>query len=691
MAKIPMGGFGQVVPQGGQTPLASAGQLDGGMGAALQDLGATITGIGADHIAARERARQAQEIERKRLAEQERQRAERELEKAQDLRDRTVATAATKGIGVDAQDLGDDIARRIAAGEIKPGDAGREFDKRAEKALQDRLQGIKPEVANFIRANTVDHVGSARNRAIDAAAAHVRQGVRADLVTAGETFERAALTDRDAAVKQYASMLQTMGPQAGMTADQVQREVQTFRERTAYNLGDALVRGARDDAKALDAVAESLRGSAFADLSPDKLGQLDTRIANRRQLIEAKRQTAIARGEAAAARRDRQAESAVRALQTMVDNGSVPDDNMMRTITTQVAGTPYATEARELLVGAAKAASFAQLPPAGQERAIIEMRTRLTEQGSNPALERRIERFASIKARTEKQLAEDPLMYGVNARLIEIAPLNFTSLDQLAQQIGQRAEAAHTVAARTGVPTSPLLASEAHRAGEMLRALPLAQKNTVVRQLATVMDPSMVAALGRQIDGKDNVLGSAIFAAATMPPAVSELILQGADATASGRVKDDSLSSAAAVQIARELDKVPWPTTSARDSAVAAAQRVYAGLRDRNGSASASEAVRHVTNGLADWNGAKVPIPVGYDERRFKREVRAIDAKTMAKFADGFDVLVGGELVGVEKLAQNMDALTLIPAGMGTYALSSGGALVMKRGGGVVRIQIGGK
>ena len=51
----------------------------------------------------------------------------------------------------------------------------------------------------------------------------------------------------------------------------------------------------------------------------------------------------------------------------------------------------------------------------------------------------------------------------------------------------------------------------------------------------------------------------------------------------------------------------------------------------------------------------------------------------------------GGELVGVEKLAQNMDALTLIPAGMGTYALSSGGALVMKRGGGVVRIQIGGK
>ncbi|MCW5645141.1 MAG: hypothetical protein KIT63_23820 [Rhodoferax sp.] len=690
MAKIPMGDFGQLVPQAGRTP--TAGSVDGGLSRAVQDLGNTAINIGADRMRAEEHARQTADLERKRMADRERQRVERELEKAQELRERTVATTATKSIGVDAADLSDDISRRIATGEIKPAQAGQEFDKLSEKMLQDRLKGINPEMAKFIRANTIDNVGSARNRTIDAATAHIRHGVRAELVATGEAFERAAMMDRDSSVRQYTAMLQTLGPQAGMTPEQVQRDVQSFREKTAYNLGDALVRAARDDPKALDTVAADIRGEAFADLSPDKLGQLDTRIANRRQLIEAKRQTAIARGEAAAARRDRQAESAVRALQTMVDNGSVPDDNMMRTITTQVAGTPYATEARELLVGAAKAASFAQLPPASQERAIIEMRTRLTEQGSNPALERRIERFASIKARTEKQLAEDPLMYGVNARLIEIAPLNFTSLDQLAQQIGQRAEAAHTVAARTGVPTSPLLASEAHRAGEMLRALPLAQKNTVVRQLATVMDPSMVAALGRQIDGKDNVLGSAIFAAATMPPAVSELILQGADATASGRVKDDSLSSAAAVQIARELDKVPWPTTSARDSAVAAAQRVYAGLRDRNGSASASEAVRHVTNGLADWNnGTKVPMPIGYDERRFKREVRAIDAKTMAKFADGFDVLVGGELVGVEKLAQNMDALTLIPAGMGTYALSSGGALVMKRGGGVVRIQIGGK
>ncbi len=215
------------------------------------------------------------------------------------------------------------------------------------------------------------------------------------------------------------------------------------------------------------------------------------------------------------------------------------------------------------------------------------MRTRLNEQGSNPALERRIERFAATKkARTEKQLADDPLMYGVNARLIDIQPLNLSNLDQLAQQIGQRAEAAHTVAARTGgVPTSPLLASEAVRAHDMLKLLPLGQKTAVVRQLATSMDPTMIAALGRQIDGKDNALGSAIFAAASMPPVVSELILQGADATAAGRVKEDAVSSSAAVQIARELDKVAWPTTSARDSAVAAAQRVYAGLRDRNGSA----------------------------------------------------------------------------------------------------------
>ncbi len=686
MAKIPLGEFGQVTPQFRQSPMTSS--VDGGLSEAMQRFGNTALAIGEERQAQGARIEEQRAAEAKRASQQREADTMHELRAAQELADRTMAVGATKGIGVDARDLADDFGRRVAAGEIQPGDVPRRFDEAAQKVVNARLQGIDPAMAGFIKANTLDAVGAARNRAVDAATAQVRHGVRADLVNIGEAFERSAMDDREGSVRQYGAMLQTMGPQAGLTPEQIATTLQSFKERTSYNLGAALVRGARDDPKALDATAEALRGTAFADMSPERLGQLDTQIMNRRQLLESKRQTAIARGEAAAARRDREAQAAMTSMQTLIDNGAVPDQATMTAISAKVSGTPYAAQVKELIVGSAKAASFAQLAPQQQEAAILEMRQRASEQGSNPALERRIDRFSSIKAKSEKQLADDPLMYGVNRRLIEIEPLQFSNLDQLAQQISQRADAAHTVTARTGVATSPLLASEAHQAATMLAALPLPQRQQVVQSLAKRMDPGMVAALGKQVDGKDGALGAAIFAAANMPPVVSELILQGQDARAAGRIKDDVIATSAQRDIAKELAKVPWPTTTARDAAVAAAGRVYDGLRDKNGSASASEAVRHVTNGLADWAGSRVPMPKGYTESQFKRELRSIDAKTLAKQSGAFDVVVGGDLIGVDKLAANMDTVVLIPAG-GGYALSSGGKLVMRRSGGPLVIKLG--
>jgi hypothetical protein len=578
------------------------------------------------------------------------------------------------------------LGEEVRTGHVDKDSAESEWQRRAEEAIGAGVEGLPlhltAQVKGGLHLEARSLVGGVRT----AVSTKNREDTKAGLLGMLEAAERDAMVDRPRALEKATSSLQTLGPFAGLGADDLAKMMQGVKERTAAAAAKGLVRRARDNPADLDAVLARMQTDEYNDLTPEARGQVEQSVLGRKQFLIAQQEQREARAERAAARHMRRAESSYRAMESLIDNGAIPDDATIAQAGRDMAGTPLAGAFTALLGQAGERAGFASLPPEQQRERILELRARANREGSHPKFEARIERFEAIASKAEKQLADDPLLYGVNRRWLDaVKPLRFQGMDDLAPQLAERVEQAAMVSAQVKAPVSPLLKAEAAQAAEMLRALPSAQQEQALRKLATALpDAAMTRALAAQIGGKDATLGLAMFAASA--PDVNgrnamSLILRGADAIKAGRMKpasEDPSRRLEHVAIARELSAVPWATTQARDAAVEAAQRVYDGLKDSKGSASAREAVRiAVGGGLTEWAGAKVPLPPGMEERRFRRALTGIKPEALARQAGGPVVYVGSETIPVEKLAANMGAVQLIPAGAGVYALQSGGAVVL--------------
>jgi hypothetical protein len=478
-----------------------------------------------------------------------------------------------------------------------------------------------------------------------------------------------------------------------MAPDAIQKDKQNFRERTAYNAADAMIRANPNDHQSLDALQARINTNEFSDLTPERRGQLEQKILGRKQYLVNLEQIRIARTEAAAARRERQGEKMLNQVRDFVDNGGSLDQNFMDEAARAVSGTSSAPLLTSMLRQANESTSFAQLAPQQQREELIRLRGNANATGSNPALEKRLENFDRIAQATEKQLQNDPLVYGQRRNLIALQPLQFNGIDDLLPQLAVRTEQAAIVSARVKQPVSPLMADEAEKLSGVLRALPVPMQKTAVRNLARTLGPAMGQALAKQMSAKDNTLGLAFFASANAtgaPRDAAELILKGADAVNSGRLKgaaDDSTARMDHATIARNLAEVPWATTQARDAAVRAAQLAYDGLRDeRNG--SVSKAIAYTSGNLVEWAGSKVPIPHDWDERQFKRTLERFDPKKLERQAGGPTVFIGGQPLAVDKLAGSLQSVKLIPVGVGSYALESGGQMVLTGKGLPMRITV---
>ena len=668
MARIPMGEFGNALPTANPTALASTAQLDGGLAAATQRLGETGMAIGAQAV------------------EQGRARAEAELRRVQELRERTQSTRAMGEIANDTRDIGDQLRRDVAAGTVKPDDAGREYDKLMDRALRARLDGLAPHMAEAVKAGAVERVGSGRNLVVDAAVKQTQQLVRSDMAATGEALERNALENRPGAVQQFQNLMVTMGPEAGLDPAQIGKEVQAFRERTSFNLGAALVRSARDNPADLEAVQKRLGSQEFADLAPERMGQLEGQILARKSHLEAKEATRIARAEAAAARRDRQADAAVKSAQSFIDGGGVPDENFTAQLTARVAGTAYAPVLNQMLRTAGQDASFAKQTPREQEATLVEMRSKAA---GNPAQMKRIDHLQRIASETRAQLDSDPLSRAAATGIVQIQPLNFANVDQLGAQLAQRVDAAATASARYGRAVPPLTKQEAAAAADMLGKLPGDVKMAAIGMFARALPPQQMQAFGAQVGGQDSAIGTAMFAAAQGRTNTAGLILRAEDARKAGRLTDDEVSNADKRRIAKEYDAVPWPTPQARDAAVLAAQRAYDGMRDKSGSANWREAIKNVTGELAEWNDSKVPMPEGWTQRRFTRAVASSTTPDkLAQAAGGQELRLGATAVPVSTFSKGMSSVRLMPAGDGRFALEAGGQLVLRADGQLLRIKV---
>lgn len=634
------------------------------------------------------------------LMQQERQFKEQQREEAERARvlraqaDKATALQRMQSGEQDLVDVADEVAARVASGDLDKTKADEEWRALAQSRMDDTLALVPVEHRQLAQSQLELRMRRLSSNVREGVARRDRDDTRAGLLSYLESQERFAVTDPKRATEAAAVAIANLGPAAGYGADDLEKLSWGFRERVAGNRGQALVRGASGDMKSLDAAMKKLEGDEFTDLTPERRGQLENQILARKGYLEQKEQTRIARAEAAAARRDREAEAAIKATQTIIDSGGIPSPEYLDKVGAKTAGTAYGPALRELLVQATDRAGFATLSPQQQEAKILEARALATKNGTTPANEARIASWERIATESQRQLEDDPLLYGVNRRLIdEVKPIDLRDLEQLGPQLAGRADQAATISARVGRPVSPLLKSEAQTMAKTISMLPVAQQTAVVRLIANTLDTKQAQALSKQLGGKENTLGLATFLAANArraPRDPAELILAGADAKKSGRLKDASADADSAEQhrrIAEDLSAVPWATTQARDAAIAAAQGVYDGLR-AEGQRNRRQAIELATGGLTDWAGSKVPIPYGMTSREFRQRMLRMDAATVQRQAGGDQVFIGGQAMPVEKLVGNMGAVKLIPAGVGSYALESGGQLVLTGKGAPLRISM---
>lgn len=617
--------------------------------------------------------------EEKRIADEKRREAERQADIVN-----SSAAVLQQGLGKQALlERAKLLSARVMTGELNDQQAGEAWASATAEAVAKHAdplaKGYKEEVSARLKVQAEEIAGTVIR---EAGRVRVREEVKANLMGTLEVMEREAMENRDRALQVATAAVQRLGAAAGFGVDDQFKLVQTFREKTAYTAGERMVLAAGANLQALDSLVARFNSDEFSDLSPDSRQRLEVKAQNRRAQVQHDQEVAQRRAEAAAERRMRSAEHAVRAVQSIVDGGALPDDATLTDAHRAAAGTPWGAALKTLVGESAQRAAFGSLSPDQQQQALLELRGKANASGISPAGMERLRTFETIASRTRENVDKDALAWGVNSRLVPAAAeIRLDSLGALSQSIDARVDQARTVSAKLRRPVSPLFAHEAQRFGEMLQAMPLDQRKGAVRMLASKLPPEQQRALAGQVAPQDSSLALAMHAASlpSGPFDPVDLMLRGADAVKSGRIKkagDDSSVGADRQRIAKDLGKVAWPTTRARDAAIEAAWLAYDGLRDLKGSGSRDDAMKVATGGgLADWGGNKVPVPPGWTERRFSNAMGKLTAADIERQARG-PLSIGGAQVGQDALLRALPSATLIPMGPGQYAIDAGGVVV---------------
>lgn len=605
---------------------------------------------------------------------------------ARELADRASAAQHVK-LGEERMGiLADELNEQIRLGRQDKATAEKEWQARSADFVRDVSEQVPATFKQQV-SNALDVRGLALSRHVRGAAAiKDREDTKASLMGLIEAYERDATSDRPAALKKAAASIETLGAAAGLGADDQQRLMQQFREKSAATMADQRLLAASRDPRALDSFQQQLRGEEFADLSPDRREHLEQRIENKRANLQHAAEVAERRLEAARARRLTEGEHAVRAVQSIYDGGGIPDDGTLSKAQEKAAGGPWADVLKAAVQQGASRAAFGSLAPSQQDQALLEIRARLNRDGMSPQQQQQLQHFETIRNKTRELVDRDPLEWGVKSRLLPGArPLDLSSMQGFASTFAGRVDDASTVGAKTGRPTSPFFAGEAPRFGEMLSALPMDQKKAWLRVIASVAPPEQQRALAGQLKEQDGALALAMHAASMPPTAAGDpmaLILRGHDAVAAGRIKkDDESTRRERMTLARELDAVPWTTPKARDAAADAAGFILDGLRDqsRSGMASSSDRTKAMQLALGgeivDHGDGKTIAPPGWTENRFRAALRKVSAADIARQAPA-GLTLNGQALTADALVKALPSARMVPLGPSRYALDLGGMVL---------------
>lgn len=669
MARIPTGNFGQSVasPQRQQRVFSESAGVT--QGESIARLGQQVQGVALDQMAAQTRldqevaAREAQtNAARVRISKIN------ELDEAQEL-------------------LGQDIL----AGRVRKEDAENEWAARSQKLLQDATTGLDQRYAGAVQLELDSRVQRGSSGVRKAVTVKNQEDTRANLMTLREEYQRLATKDRDTALAEYFAQLDAMAPAAGMGADDIAKQKQSFREDTAYTQATSLVGGARDLASVRRA-REALAGDGFADLDPQRRAQIEATLEGRETTLLQRQKIAAQRAARQQEARMREAAAAYETGQSLIDRGIALSDDETARLAAATAGTPYAEGLRRLQQQAREVGGFAAQPVAAQQAALDQVNAQIAQQGASEALVRRRDQLQKILDGSRQDLTQDPLRAGLQRGVIEsIEPIDVSSVQGLSATIGRRLQQANVVQQWAGRsrPVSPLTTEEAEAVGQMLNSLPVQQRATAVATLGTQLGPQAAAGLAAQLDGKDKAMALALQFGASKTTAgrhTSELILKGQAAIRDKVVKVDAAAESGwRAQIAEAVGDAYTNERQAADVREAA-YLITAGLA-AEGNVDPKRAVRLAARGdIVDFNGKKVPVPAGMSRGDLEDRVRSLTPDALKSQAADGQVVVGGQRMPLETFVQALPDAQLISAGSGRYVVSTGGRVVTNTRGAPITI-----
>lgn len=671
MARIPMGDFGTLVPEARRTPTASAAQLDGGLSDATQRLARTGMGIAEDALNAQVSAEQ-------RAAAKAEAEAEREREKQAARAERVHQLTAHAGIQTGLADLHDELANGLETGAITKDDARKQWGERSQKVIGDSVTALPPDVGALVNAEMLGLSGRLANSLEDKIRVRDQKDADAGLMVYREQMQRFATTDMATAVKQWESVARQSGAQAGWSPERIEKEVQTFREGVAYTAAYSAVSTARD-MKGLQTAEAAL--NQLPDLDPQKRATLENTITVRRMALQQQAEAAANRQARAAEASYRKAEAAYNTFQSLADKGTVLDPKYVDQVVAQTAGTPYQAGVKALAQQAIENGGIAAQPIAKQQQELDAINARIARDGRSPALEKRREQLEKVVAGSRGDLEKSGgLRAGLERGVIDqIAPLNMADLQNLPTAIAARVQQADTVSKGwAGSTVSPLLPEEADALAGTLGNLAPAARSTAIAALSRAVPPKQMAAIAKQIDGKDRALALSMALGSSGTTAgryTSELVIKGAQAIKDKGVKLDS--SAVTGTRARAAEYLGDALQGkAREDVLDAAALIFAG-QEAEGGGDIRRAVRLAIGGdVVERNGRKLPIPAGVAPEKFDQVLTSAARRTVGTGK----VYVSGKPMEAEQFLQALPGAQLEPVGNGRYTVRAGAALVTTDG-----------
>lgn len=647
--KIPVGNFGNAVS--GPQPAArlpSAAFVDGTAQTA-QALGQQVGGIGQDLLATHQ--------------------------KAQSLRFMAESESALSG-------LQDQIGADLASGKLDPTKAEQAWADGSRKLMDDKLQGVGPLQRDIVGAQLERSSLGMGGRVRDMATKQVQQNIGGELTALGISLEREA--DPALASSRYDQAVRAMGPSAGWAPAQIENNINTFREKAYATKAYSLVNGARNSMGDLNKVESMLNSDEFAALDPQRRAVLLNTTAGYKTALEQRAVAAAQRAEIQSAKRDRQAAGVLAEVQQLSTQGKKLDPQYLAGAAATMAGTPYEAAFKAAVSQAPAGTAFAMQPLPAQREMLDGLLAEGNRIGWTPTRQDQFDTLQKSYEASQREYKEDPLRAAVDRNVLpELAPLDVSGgVAGIAQGVQARLQQAQQVEVVAGRPVSPFTSDEALQVASVFNALPPDQRATSIATLSKAVGTRTMSAIAAQLDSKDRTLALAAALGDQQRPnggLVSEQVIRGEQAIKDKRVPDADVTRWR-TEIAAQVRGV-FATPEMEDAVIDAAVRVRADADVRKEGRSIRNAVETVAGGIVDFNGGKIPLPLGMTESQFERGLVALTPDSFIDQAPDGNVFVAGKAVPVVEFVKGLPNAVLRHAGQGRYTVSSGTGVVLNQAG----------